>query len=76
MKILSLDATLDKIGPYLGLIVAALFVSFISVAITRIVWTSSEKQAAYRAYTECLREMQGKSIDVIQTFCGRIRDQL
>lgn len=39
-------------------------------------WSASEKAAAYKAYVECLRETKHQTIDVQQSFCGRIRDQL
>lgn len=39
-------------------------------------WHAGERQAAYKAYTDCLHEMRGERTEIQQTFCGKLRDQL
>lgn len=63
----------------LGSVIACVFV-FLVTAVAGVVghdaWRAGEKQAAYKAYVECLHETRDREIDIQQMFCAKIRDQL
>jgi hypothetical protein len=67
---------LDVLVPViLGCIIAGIVITMTGLVASE-AWKASEKAAAYAAYVACLNAMKNETIDVKQTFCGRIRDQL
>ena len=69
----------DRVELSLGFVMTCLvftMVALVAGVVGHEAWRSGAKQAAYKAYTECLHEMEREPIDVKQTFCSRIRDQL
>ena len=51
-------------------------VAVMAITIGHASFNASERRAAFEAYTQCLRAMNAKPIDVIQSFCGKIKEQL
>lgn len=63
----------------LASVLASLFVVVVlgvAGTVAESAWRSTERAAAFKAYTDCLNAMKGQPIDVQQMFCGKIKDQL
>ena len=67
---------IEKIFPYVLMTVFAVALGMLMLLVFSIMSDMSTKSSAYRAYTECLREMRDQPIDVKNMFCSKIKDQL
>ena len=66
----------QDIGAGLLFAMCVVIVAVMSTIIGHASFNSSERRAAFEAYTQCLRAMNAQPIDVIQSFCGKIKEQL
>jgi hypothetical protein len=51
-------------------------VIFIAGIVASEAWHASERAAAYKAYVSCLHEMRERPIDLMDSFCGKIKERL
>lgn len=69
--------TLREYTPYVILATLALVAATIFIyTVGSEAWRKSERATAYNAYIDCLRTMSGRPVDVIEMFCGKIKDRL